>query len=262
MQSTYWQQIQTFTQLLHRDYYLFSKHFFHRLKMASYWVLLSTFVTKMFLPTMGLHDFGPFILISSTISYGLFTGMQNAMTLVEDITSDQAILYELTLPIPQWVIFLKIAVSNMLQGLTISLALIPCGLFVLADFHAFQDFSWIKFITIFVCANIFYGCFSLILATFLKSMSQVDNIWLRFLFPLWYLGCYQFPWHVLYKVSPTLAYLDFLNPMTFIMEGGRAATTHAATSLPFTWCCIMTLAYAMICCYLGIYWMKKRLNCL
>ena len=177
-------QIRTFLALLQREYVIFQQYFLHRLKMASYWVLISTFISKMFLPTMGLHNFGPFILISSAVSYGLWIGMQNAMTLIEDITSDQAILYELSLPINQTWIFFKIALSNMIQGFLVSISLLPLGLLVLMDMHAFHDFSWIRCITIFIVANIFYGAFSLVLAAYITSLDLVDNVWLRILFPM------------------------------------------------------------------------------
>lgn len=262
MQQIYYDQLKVFQQLLYRDLYIFRQHFFHRLKISCYWVLISTFVTNLFLPAMGLHNFGPFILISSAISYGFFTSIQNTINLIEDITSDQAILYELSLPISQWAIFFKFAVSNMIQGLAISMSMVPFGLIILWNLYAFHDFSWFKFITIFIIANIFYGSFSLILAAFLKNIGEIDNIWLRIIFPLWYLGCYQFPWKTLYKISPVLAYLDFLNPLTFIMEGGRSATIDSINSLPFSICCIMILLYAAISCYVGIFWMKKRLDCL
>lgn len=262
MGKTYYDQLAVFMQLLYRDFYIFRQQFLHRFKIACYWTLLSTFVTNMFLPSMGLSNFGPFILISSCISYGLFIGMQNAINLIDDITSDQAILYELTLPIPQSLIFFKIAVSNMFQGLIISISMLPCGLLVLGNMYAFEHFSWIECMTIFIIANIFYGSFSLILATFLRNMSEIDNIWLRILFPLWYLGCYQFPWITLHKISPALAYLDFLNPLTFIMEGARSATISPTTSLPFEVCCITTLLYAGFSLYIGIGCMKKRLDCL
>ena len=255
-------QFLTVQQLLKRDFYIFRKAYFQRLKMSLYWVLLSIFVTQLFLPSMGLQNYAPFILISSAISYGFFIAMQNAIGMVEDITGNQAILYELSLPIPQWLIFLKFALSTMLQSLIISLSIIPCGLLLLMDMHAFPDFSWIKFIIIFICAAIFYGSFALIFSAKLKSMHQIDNVWLRIIFPMWYLGCFQFPWKILYEISPTWAYLDFLNPMTFIMEGGRSATIDSAGSLSFSFCCIMILFYDAISGILGIYWMKKRLDCI
>ncbi len=255
-------QIITFLALLQREYFIFSQQFFHRLKMASYWVLISTFISQMFLPAMGLHNFGPFILVSSAISFGLWIGMQNAMSLIEDITSDQAILYELSLPIQQSYIFLKIALSNMFQGLIISISLLPLGLLVLMDLYAFDNFSWMRCIIIFITANIFYGCFSLILAAYIKNLHLVDNVWLRILFPMWYLGCYQFPWNTLYTISPTIALLDLLNPMTFIMEGARGATVGNHPSLPFFICVSMILFYAFIAYIYGVYLMKKRLDCL
>ncbi|MBP6869484.1 hypothetical protein KBC04_01210 [Candidatus Babeliales bacterium] len=255
-------QITVIQKLLERDFYLFKQLFLHRLKMALYWVLITVFVTKMFMPAMGLPNFAPFILISSAISYGFFVAMHNAMSLVEDITGDQAILYELSLPVPQWAIFFKFALTTMFQSFVISISIVPFGLMVLMDLHAFKDFSWAKFMIIFIVSNVFYGSFSLILATFLKNMSQIDNVWLRILFPMWYLGCYQFPWSTLYEISPTIAYLSFLNPMTFIAEGARSATINTAGSLPFSVCCFMILFYAAISCIAGIYWMKKRLDCL
>src|SRR3989339_279704 len=261
MNTNFLTQFMTFQQLLQRDWYLFKQTYVHKLKMALYWVLLSILITKLFLPSMGLQNYAPFVLISSAISYGFFIAMQNAVTMVEDITGNQAILYELSLPIPQWLIFFKFTLSTMLQSLIISLSIIPFGLMLIMDVHAFPDFSYIKFIAIFACSSIFYGSFALIFTSVLKNMHQIDNVWLRIIFPLWYLGCFQFPWKTLYEISPTLAYLDFLNPLTFIMEGGRSATIDSAGSLPFALCCIMILCYAAISCFAGIYSMKKRLDC-
>lgn len=255
-------QILTVKQLLQHDFYIFKKNYLNRLKMALYWVLLSIFVTKFFLPSMGLKNYAPFMLISSTVCYGFFVAMQNAITLVEDITGNQAILYELTLPIPQWAIFLKFVLSTMIQGFLISLSILPFGLLLLMDLHPFPDFSLIKFLTIFICASIFHGCFALVFTSALKNMQQIDNVWLRIIFPLWYLGCWQFPWKLLYEISPTLAYLDLLNPLTLIQEAGRAATIDSAGSLPFWPSCTMLLFYAGIAYYIGIHWMKKRLDCI
>ena len=262
MHTTYYQQAHTILQLLYRDMYIFRKNFLHKMRIDLYWIVLSVVIAKMFLPSMGLHNFGAFTLVGTTISYGLFIGMNNAMTLVNDITENQAIAYELTLPVPQWLIFFKIALSNALQALILSLCLVPCGLIALMESNPFPDFSLWKFITIFVCASIFFGAFSLVLSIFLKHMSQVDNIWLRILFPIWYLGCFQFPWSALYKISPMLAYLDLCNPMTYILEGGRSATINSAGSLPFAFCCIMILFFAAVSGIIGIHFMKKRLNCI
>ncbi|MBV8661407.1 MAG: ABC transporter permease [Candidatus Dependentiae bacterium] len=255
-------KLQVLIQLLQRDWYIFKQVYLHRVRMCLYWLLLTTFASNMFMPAMGLQNFGPFILIGSVISYGFFITMQNAIGLVEDITGNQAILYELSLPIPQWMIFLKFAITNMMQSFIISLTLLPFGLLVLMNPCPFPDFSFIKFITIFICSSIFYGSFGLIFTSVLKSMRQIDNVWLRIIFPMWYLGCWQFSWKTLYNVSPTLAYLDLLNPLTLIIEAGRSATTDNVGSLPFWPCCIVTLIYAAISCFVGIYWMKKRLDCL
>ena len=78
-------ELSVLIQLLQRDWYIFKQTYWHRVKMCLYWLLLTVFTTKMFLPAMGLQNFGPFILISSVISSGFFTTMQNAIGLIEDI---------------------------------------------------------------------------------------------------------------------------------------------------------------------------------
>jgi len=262
MKTTYYHNATIITQLLYRDFYIFRQSFLSKLEMSLYLILVPTFIAKFFLPSMGLHNFGPFILVGSIVSYGFFMCMNNAMSLIEDVMGSQAIEYELTLPIQQSLIFFKIALSTMLQSLIITLCLVPCGLFFITDSNPFPDLSITKLITILTCASIFYGSFSLILATFIKSMSQVDNVWLRIFFPIWYLGCFQFPWRTLYNISPEAAYANLLNPMTLIMEAGRSATINSAGSLPFGLCCVMILLYSTISCIIGIYWMRKRLDCI
>ncbi|MBX9836972.1 MAG: ABC transporter permease [Silvanigrellaceae bacterium] len=251
-----------FKQLLARDLYIFEQTYTHRLKMSLYWTLLTLLTTKMFLPTMGLTDFAPFLLISSTISYGLFFAMQNSITFVEDILENQALFYELTLPIPQWAIFLKFAISSMIQSFVLSISILAIGYIFLMDLHIFSELSIFKLLFSFFCSAIFFGNFALILSSFLKNMYQIENVWLRIIFPLWYLGCWQFPWHVLYTINPVLAYLDLLNPLTLIHEAGRYATIDPIHSLPFYPSCLGILVYALICGIVGIYWLKKRLDCL
>lgn len=249
-------------QLLTRDFFIFKKVYLHKMRIALSRIVLLIFVAKMFLPSMGLQNYAPFLLISSAIGYGFFIAAFNAIDLVDDITDNQSILYELTLPVAPWVIFAKYAISTALQALVISLSILPCGLLVLGSIQPFLQFSLIKFITIFICAALFYGSFMLIFTSCIRTMLQVENVWLRLIFPMWYLGCFQFPWQTLHQISPMLAYLDLLNPMTFIMEGMRSATINPEGSLPFDICCLMILCYASISLYVGIYWMKKRLDCI
>ena len=260
--SNIYGQLVIIKELLMRDFFIFKKVYLHKMRIALSRIALLIFVAKMFLPSMGLHNYAPFILMSSAIGYGFFIAAFNAIDLVDDITDNQAILYELTLPVAQWMIFAKYAISTTLQALVISLSIIPCGLLVIGTMEPFAQFSLIKFITIFICASLFYGSFMLIFTSCIRTMLQVENIWLRLIFPMWYLGCFQFPWQTLHTISPALAYVDLLNPMTFIMEGMRSATINSAQSLPFLLCCSMILLYATISFVVGVYWMKKRLDCL
>ena len=144
-------QIQIIIPLLQRDFFIFRQVYVHKMRIALLRIMLLVFVAKMFLPAMGLQNYGPFLLMSSAIGYGFFIAAYNAIDLFDDITDNQAILYELTLPVQQWMIFAKYAISTALQAFIVSLSIIPCGLLVLGNLQAFAQFSLLKFIMILIC---------------------------------------------------------------------------------------------------------------
>lgn len=256
------QQIDLLYQLLLRDFFIFKITYFHKLRIALIRFMLSIFVAKTLLPSMGLINYGPFILISSMTCYGFFIAAFQAIEMIYDLTEQQAIYYELTLPIKPLLILVKYSISTALQAAIISISLLPFGMIVLGTIHPFTCFSLLKFLLMLSAASIFYGSFMLILASITPTMLQVENLWLRLIFPMWYLGCFQFSWQSLYTVLPICAYLDCLNPMTWIMEGMRSATIQTTGPLPFYGCVCITLLYAALAFLIGSNWMKKRLDCL
>ena len=186
----------------------------------------------------------------------------NIATTIGDLDGDKTIFYELSLPIPQWMIFIKIGLSNALLSFIVALFVVPTGKLLLWNSVDLSHFSFFKFHLIVLLSCLFYGFFSLLIASITKNLYKLDNIWLRIIFPMWFLGCYQFSWAGMYASSQTIAYINLFNPLTYIMEGTRASSMNPADSLPY-WSCVGALCiFILIAAYTGTQLMKRRLDCL
>lgn len=229
------------------------------------WSTLNIVIFTYIMPSLGLNkDFGTFMVATMPTSCAFFTTINSLYALLTDISGEGSNLtYELILPIPQWLVFTKYAFENMFQALAVSAMIIPIGKILLWNSFSLAYFSFFKFYFLLFVASIFFGFFSIFITSITKDIySGLDNVWIRIIFPIWFLGGFQFSWKTLYGISPVLAYLNLLNPLTFALEGGRAAALHPDLSIPYWYCIGALLIFASIFGYIGIQNLKKRLDCL
>jgi len=130
------------------------------------------------------------------------------------------------------------------------------------DHFDLAAFSFFKFLLIFLLASLFYGAYTIFIVTRVSEMTQIGNVWMRFVYPLWFLGGYQFSWKSLQSLAPTLAYVNLLNPMIYIMEGTRAAVLGQEGYLNFWLCAGMITLFYAISVIAGIVLLKRRLDVL
>ncbi len=256
--------LQTFWQLMLCNFYIFKPRIKDQILNGLIWGGILVLVFGHIMTARGMSaDYGSFILITITSIQGFFIPVHNVIVLVSDINDSSSNLhYELTLPTPQWTIFLKYALANAYQGFITTLLMIPLGKILLWHTFSFQYFSIIKFYSLIMITCIFSGFFTLFLASNIHNLLNIGNMWQRIIFPLWFLAGFQFSWNDLYQVSPALAYLNLLNPLTYALEGGRAAALNPALSLPYSMCIIMLILFTIIFGYIGTIFLKKRLDCL
>ena len=258
----FFNNLRVFKQLLIRDLVIFIPQYKDALINTLIWHTLTIAIFTYIMPSLGLAEFGTFILVTNIASSGFFNTTENIATFLSDLTGDRAISYYLTLPIPQWMIFTQIAIANALKSLSIAIIMLPAGLLVTGNFQALPYFCWWKFALILTLGNLFFGFFSLIITAFTKSLDTMNNAWLRVVFPLWYLGGSTYPWIKMNSVAPLLGKILLANPLMLVLEGTRAAALNPATSLPF-WSCIGGIIfYIILMGYIGTTQLMKRLDCL
>lgn len=254
--------LQTFWALVQRDMAVFWPTWKDRFINALIWSSLMISVFEYIMPKMGLKGLGQFMACGAIASWGFFEVTENIAKFIADLEGERSISYYLTLPVPQWVVFARLAVTNALQAMFISVLFLPLFKLLLRDAFMLTHLSIIKFLAIFIMIHLFYGFFSLYIAARMSSLNELGNVWLRIVYPLWWLGCFQFSWKALQEISPRLAQVDLLNPIVYGMEGIRASIMGQADFLNIWVCCGMLVLFTGCAGVIGIRRLKKRLDCL
>jgi ABC-2 type transport system permease protein len=110
-------------------------------------------------------------------------------------------------------------------------------------------------------SHILFGFFGIFVSSMTMSFEYVTTIRQRILFPIWFLGCYQFTWYMLYQASPAIAYLNLLNPVVYVLEGMRGTINTGLPTIPYSICILAMIFFTALFAYLGIRNFKKRLDC-
>jgi ABC-2 type transport system permease protein len=253
--------LHVFKELLHTDLYILKGTIFDQALNLLIWMSSMTLVNTYLMPAFGLSaEYSAFILAGLCASAGLFGVFPSVATMISDFEGDQIIPYFLTLPIPSWVVFLRLILYYALNFGMLGILVLPVGQLLIWNHFNIMHVAFGKFMLIFVLTHLFYGAFTLWIASRVRTMTKIGNVWMRFVYPIWFLGCFQFSWLVLSKKWPYLAWLNLLNPVTYIMEGMRAAVLGQEGYLNF-WLCVSILSiFVVLCAWRGIALLKKRLD--
>ena len=201
--------------------------------------ILQILIFTYFMPAFGLNkDFGTFMAFSMVALQVFFTSVFGLHTLLGEVLNpeDGILQYELTAPIHPSFVFIKCAFEFIHQSFFTTLPII-------------------------VAVKLLMWNFTLFLVSITPNRSAVGNLLTRIVFPMWFLGGLQFSWQSLYNISPALAYLNLLNPLTYAYEGCRAATLNPTLSLPYWYCIPALLFCTAFFGTLGINRLKQRLDC-
>lgn len=254
--------LQTFFALVKRDIAVFLPTWKDRFVNAIIWCVLTLLVFEHIMPTVGLKGFGVFMAVGTAASWGFFEVTENIARFVSDLEGDRSISYYLTLPMPQWAVFTRLAITNAIQAISISIMFLPISKILLWNQFSFAKMSLIKFSIIFLIIHLFYGFFSLFLAVRVQTLEKMGDVWMRIVYPLWWLGCFQFSWSTLHQLSPRIAYINLFNPLVYIMEGIRSSILGQEGFMPFWYCVGALLFFTGLIGFVGTKQLMRRLDCL
>ncbi len=248
--------------LLHADMLNLKKEFLNKCIDLLIWVgcvvgIAAYLMTAEFGTT---NNMGVFFLGSCLASAGLFEVYNRVFMLVNDFESEQTIYYYLNLPIPAWLYMMKNILYYAINSILMGLPIIPIGKVLLWNSLDLARICWGKLLIIYVLAAILYGTIALLLASYIKSLRSMEHLWMRCIFPMWFLGGYNNSWQTTYELSPYLGYAALLNPITYIMEGSRIALLGTEGPISFLWCVSATLLFISLSAVWSLKMLKKRLD--
>ncbi|MBP6869486.1 ABC transporter permease [Candidatus Babeliales bacterium] len=254
----------TFYALLLKDITIFNKRLVYRSIDALAWMTSILLVAQYIMPMFGVTDpqYGTFTLIGNLAVWGLFEMLTSIAMFLGDMQGDKAISYYMSLPLPSWMMLTELAVASAYRSLASSFFLLPLGKIILGDNLILSNIHWPYFILAMIILNLFYGFFTIFVASYVSDLTALTMVRSRIMFPLWFLGGFQFPWKMLHTVSPTFAYINLCNPIVYIMDGLRSTALPTENYIPFWNCMGMLILFSILFGYLGIQKLKKRLDCI
>lgn len=262
--SRFFRSLKVFSWLLWRDvrvlYKNFTSNLIDALSIPTTTILISGYI----LPYLGIAaNYGSFMAVSTTVMMCFSaTGWRGANILIMDLDSDKAITYELTLPLPYWLVFVKAALAWAIEAMFINILTIPVGKLLLGSKFDISHFSFIKFIVIYVSSTLLFAFYYLWASSWIVGSRGFGRFNLRYSWQLLLLSCNQFPWQTLYAASPVLAYFGLLSPFVYAFEGVRASVLGQAGSLNYWLCLMMLWTFTIIFGLRAIVLFKKRLDCI
>ena len=244
------------------DLITFKQLFLDKFIDLSIWVVLTTIVIAYIMPYFGLAvDFGVFQLGGLIAATGLLEmGNSNAVELVSDFEGDRVISFNLTLPIPSWLALVSKAGYYFITYTILSLLMLPIGKLCLWNQFDLASIHYPKLILAIFALNLFYASFALWMASIVPNINKMGQVWMRFIFPLWFLGGFQFSWMASYKTIPSFAMVNLINPMIYTTEAVRVALLGQEGFINFWLCLLAILFFATLSLYFGITNLRKRLD--
>lgn len=255
------QYIRVCRELIRSDLEVFKQNIFDKIIDLTIWVVLTIVVTGYVMPYFGLAaDFGVFQLGGVLAATGLFELYGNVVELVSDFEGDRVIDYNVTLPIPSWLALLSKSAYYFVIYVTLALVMFPVGKLCLWQQLDLTQICYPKLVVALLFQSMFYACFVLGVASITANMTKLGTVWSRFIFPLWFMGGFQFSWMALHQVMPVVAYVNLLNPIIYITEAVRVALLGQSGFINFWLCLLAITLFSAISLYSGMHVVKKRLD--
>lgn len=265
MSSSFSCCLKTFWALFYKEVVAFKSDYWRVTINSLFWTSVVLLPIMLFMPALGLPaDYSRFMLAVFPLSWGVFDILANSTSLIGDILGDKTIEHELILPLPQWAVFVKIACANAYRSFSTALLMLPTGALViyLGKGLVLSHLHIPKFFFILLVANFFYGFLGLFAASFMHKVSDVRNVWIRVMFPMWWMAGFNNNWAVSYKIAPIFSQILLANPMLYVMEGARAAVLGQEGFINYWVCVMVLLGSGAVLGFIGIKRFQKRLDCL
>lgn len=224
---------------------------------------MGTIIWGYIMPVLGVPaDFGGFVMLGWLVLYcSAMPYWEFGFRALMDLLGDRTLEYDLTLMMPAWLVFLRIAVSWFLKASLHNAFTILIVKLILGSRFDISSLIVSRYLLMYLLMNVCFSTFAALMVFCWKTTDQFQRFWGRVVIQLIFLGGLQFPFIIVAKNLPWASYLMLLNPFTYAYEGIRASVFGQQGYLNFWLCIAMIVAFTGVFMYLGMRFFKKRLDC-
>ncbi len=249
--------------LLWRDIRVIRKDLFNHILDTLLLPLSFILINGYVMPVINVPQwYGTFMVAGWLVTMCMNTPATDTWSLAMDLEGEKRISYELTLPLPYWLVYVKYALVYAIKSIIINFLILPVSMILLWGQFNLLEISYIKTFICYITINIFFSFFCSYTSVALMSVEHFGRFWQRWGWQLLSIGGMTTSWLMMYEASHIAAYLNLLNPCVYAFESMRSALFGPTNYLNF-WACIAILWCATFFFALrGIIIFKKRLDCL
>lgn len=260
--STLVMSLRVFGWLLWADVRFIWKDFFANLLDAIVWPIAIILINGFIVPSLGMPaDYGAFTAVSMVVIMGAYNAWAGSMPIAADLAGDRTISYELTLPLPYWMVWVKNGLYLSIKAATFNVAPLFLGKLFLGDAFDLSNVSLVKFLIVYSIASLLFGMFALWSTVIVKSAEGHSRLELRLIGPMFFVNGWASSWAIMYGVSPFLGILVRCLPWIYAYEGCRAAILGQEHYLN-VWVCVgMLVFFTTLITSMSIWLFKKRMDC-
>ena len=250
-----------FFQLLKTDLKMLYKNLKDKAINAIIWTAALCIIATYILPAFGTSSQFSLIeamgLIVGAIGFEIYTQI---FLFLSDLEGEKHITYYFTLPIPNWLVFVKMATLYTINGLFLGFITIPVIKLIQGSAFHLMQINLPLFVLSLLVINVFFSFFAFFLISLIKNLEQCENIAMRIWFPLWFFGGFSFSFKIALSVAPIVAYISLISPYTYATEAVRSAVLGAKDFMPIWVSLSVLMLMTLFTGYLGIKRLQKRLD--
>jgi ABC-type polysaccharide/polyol phosphate export permease len=253
--SIFWQLLRADIRIFHRDNLL------DDCINGVIWMSANFAIATYIFPKLGMSSgYGALLAIATVSSMSIFLLYDFVCNFISDLEDNKTFTYYFTLPIPNWLVWLKSLTYYAYRAFINGLIVLPLAKWVMGNRLNFSNCDWIKLFVMYVLIMIFNGALTLVVQSIPEDMSRIGVVWCRVVFPLWISSGWQYSLATLQEVSPLLAWMTMINPLIYTTEGLRAAVLGQKGFLSWWLCVGMLVLFSIVCAWYGIVRLKQRLD--
>lgn len=200
----------------------------------------------------GVLYIGSLLYILTPLAYGL------NIDYLLDIEREKSIEYKLTILPAFYVLTGRALLTALLMSIGLIVSL-PVAYLLVGGIFDFSHAQWLPFLGVTWCSALAVTSMTLCFMSGMKGAYQSRWFWRRTVFPLVMFGGFYAPWATMAKASTLLGYGVLVNPYLYITEGLRS-TLFGGTFIPWYYCCVVLVLYAVSFLALGCYLLKKNID--